>query len=138
MVWALLAKFLTSKPPLAQAVVVGLCCGLFVAAGVQANERDMQISSTAGLVLVWGTALGALFLAGLTYQRRAGWTTDGPTPGWLSATYALVWLAGLGAAVLALFGDGGPKVAALTIVPLVLLAPTAMFGIRAAVHGAQS
>ena len=134
MVWALLARFLTSKPPLVQAVVVGLCSGLFVAAAAQADERDMQIGSTVGLVLAWGTALGALFLAGLTYQRRNGWNTDSPAPGWLSAVYALVWLGGLGAGLLALFEDGGPKVAALTIVPLVLLAPTAMHGIRAALH----
>lgn len=134
MVWALLAKFLTSKPPLVQAVVVGLCCGLFVAAAADANDRDPQISSTAWLVLLWATALGALFFAGLTYQRRHGWSTDRPAPAWLTGVYALVWLVGLAAALLALFGEGGVKVAALTIVPLVLLAPTAMQGIRGAVH----
>jgi hypothetical protein len=134
MVWVLLAKFLTSKPPLVQAVVVGMCSGLFVAAAAQANERDVQISYTAGLVMLWGTAFGALFLAGLMYQRRNGWNTQSPAPGWLYAVYALVWLVGLVAALLALSGEGGAKVAALAIVPLVLLAPPAMQGFRAAVH----
>lgn len=134
MVWALLAKFLTSKPPLVQAVVVGVCCGLFAAANAEADKREVEISSTVALVLTWGTLFGALFLAGLLYQRRNGWSTEVPAPRWLHAVYALVWLAGIGAAVHALAGEGGAKVAALTIVPLVLLAPTAMYGIRAALH----
>lgn len=54
MLWAMLAAFLTHKPPLVQAVVVGACTGLFVAAAAQANERNPTIERTALLVLVWG------------------------------------------------------------------------------------
>jgi hypothetical protein len=45
-----------------------------------------------------------------------------------------VWVLSLLAAVRALFGAGGLKVAALAIVPIVLLAPPALGGIRALLH----
>jgi len=138
MLWALLAKFLTSKSPLVQALVVGLSSGLFVAAAAEAHERHPQISSIAVLVLVAGAGLGGLFYAGLAVQRRNGWTPDDPGPSWLYALYAGVWILGLAAAVFALLSDGGLKVAALTIVPLVLLAPTALQGIRLALHRAPA
>lgn len=138
MVWVLLAKFLTSKPPLVQSIVVGLCCGLFVAAGAKANDRDPQISSVVPLVLVWGVALGALFYAGLAYRRSHGWDPANPAPGWLYASYAFVWVLGLVAALLALFGAGGFKVAVLAVVPLVLLAPTALTGARIALGRART
>ena len=138
MLWALLAKFLTSKPPLVQAMVVGLSSGLFVATAAEANNRDPRISSIAVLVLVAGVVLGGSFYAGLAVQRRHGWAHDDPGPGWLYALYASVWLLGLAAAVLALFSDGGFKVAALAIVPLVLLAPTAFQGIRHLLHRAPA
>ena len=134
MVWALMAKFLTSKPPFVQAIVVGLSSGLFVATAADANERDPQISSMAVLVVVAGVVLGGLFYAGLAVQRRNGWAHNDDTPGWLYALYASVWVLGLAAAVYALFSEGGFKVAALTIVPLVLLAPPAFQGIRLALH----
>jgi len=130
MVWALLAKFLTSKPPFVQAIVVGLSSGLFVATAAEANHRDPRISSIAVLVLVAGAVLGGLFYAGLAVQRRTGRPHDAPGPPWLYAVYASVWVLGLVAAVFALLSDGGFKVAALAIVPLVLLAPTAFQGIR--------
>jgi hypothetical protein len=130
MLWAMLAAFLTRKPPLVQAVVVGACTGLFVAAAAQANERNPTIGRTAVLVLVWGGVAGALFYAGLIYQRRHGWVPSEPGPGWLYGVYTVVWLLGILAAIAALVGAGGFKVAALTIVPLVLLAPTALQGIR--------
>ena len=130
MVWAMLAAFLTHKTPRVQAVVVGACTGLFVAAAAQAKERNPTIETTALLVLVWGCVAGALFYAGLVYQRRHGWEPSQPGPRWLYRVYTVIWLLGILAALAALFGDGGFKVAALTIVPLVLLAPTAMQGIR--------
>jgi type III secretory pathway component EscS len=132
MVWAMLATFLTRKPPLIQAVVVGVCVGLFVAAAAQANERDASIESTLVLVLVWGCVAGAAFYAGLASQRHHGWIPEHPGPSWLYGVYTVVWLLGILAAVIALFGAGGFKVAALTIVPLVLVAPTALHGIRSA------
>lgn len=138
MLWALLAKFLTSKPPFVQSIVVGLSAGLFVAAAAQANERAPVLSSVAVLVLVAGAVLGGLFYLGLAVQRRNGWAHDDPGPVWLYAVYASVWLLGLAAAVLALLNDGGLKVAALTIVPLVLLAPTAFQGIRLALGRAPA
>ena len=138
MVWALLATFLTSKPPLVQAIVVGLSSGLFVATAAAANHRDPRISSIAVLVLVAGVVLGGLFHAGLAVQRRNGWSHDDPGPGWLYALYASVWMLGLAAAVFALFSDGGFKVAVLAIVPLVLLGPTAFQGIRLALHRAPA
>jgi hypothetical protein len=134
MVWALLAKFLTSKPPLVQALVVGLSSGLFVATAAEANERNPLITSTVLLVLVAGAVLGGLFYAGLAVQRRNAWTHDEPGPGWLYALYAGVWILGLAAAAYALLSEGGFKVAALAIVPLVLLAPTAFEGIRRALR----
>jgi hypothetical protein len=132
MMWALLAKFLTSKPPLVQAVVVGLCCGLFVSAAAEGNEREPRVSGTVPLVLVWGVVLGGLFYAGLAYRARHGWVPENPAPRWLYLVYAAVWVFGLVAALLALFGEGGVKVAVLAIVPLVLLAPTAAAGVRLA------
>jgi hypothetical protein len=138
MLWALLAKFLTSKPPLVQALVVGLSSGLFVATAAEANQRDPQISSIAVLVLGAGAVLGGMFYAGLAVQRRNGWTHGDSGPSWLYALYAGVWILGLAAAVFALLSYGGLKVAVLTIVPLVLLAPTALQGIRLALHRAPA
>jgi hypothetical protein len=138
MLWAMLAAFLTRKPPLVQAAVVGVCTGLFVAAAAQANERNPTIGRTAVLVLVWGCVAGALFYGGLIYQKRHGWVPSEPGPTWLYSVYAVVWLVGLLAAVAALLGAGGFKVAALTIVPLVLLAPSALQGIRRGLGRAPS
>jgi hypothetical protein len=56
MVFALLAKFLLTQSPLVQAVVLGLCTGLFVTAMAEANERDPAISKTVWLVLIWGAS----------------------------------------------------------------------------------
>jgi heme/copper-type cytochrome/quinol oxidase subunit 2 len=115
---------------------VGLSSGLFVATAAEAHERDPKISSMAVLVLVAGVVLGGLFYAGLAVQRRNGWAYDDDAPGWLYALYASVWVLGVAAAVYALFSEGGFKVAALAIVPLVLLAPPAFQGIRLALHRA--
>jgi type III secretory pathway component EscS len=138
MLWALLAAFLTRKPPLFQAAVVGLCVGLFVATAAQANQRDPTIQSTVLLVLGWGCLAGAVFYAGLVFQRRHGWVPADPGPRWLYAVYTATWLFGILAAVMALLGAGGFKVAVLTVVPLVLIAPPALQGIRMGLHRAPA
>ena len=46
-----------------------------------------------------------------------------------------MWLISLTAAVGTIFGDGGVKVAVIAIVPIVLLAPPALIGIRALLRG---
>lgn len=138
MLFALLSKVLLKQPPWIQALALGLCTGLFVSAAAEANDRDPAISSTLSLVLMWGAVAGTLFYAGLAYQLRRGGTPDATAPRWWYAVYVVVWLFGLLAALLALLGDGGFKVAVLAIVPLVLLAPTALQGIRLALHRAPA
>lgn len=64
--------------------------------------------------------------SGRRLDYRAGATLYG--------LYGVVWLSGLAAALLALFGEGGFKVTILAVVPLVLLAPTAFYGIRHFMH----
>jgi len=138
MVFALLAKFLLSQPPMLQAVALGLCTGLFITAMAEANERDPTISKTVWLVLIWGGVATALYYAGIVFQRRRGREADRAVPNWLYAVYAAVWVFGVVATLFALLGAGGFKVAALAIVPLVLLAPTALYGIRLALHRAPA
>jgi hypothetical protein len=131
MIWALLAKFLTRQPPLIQAAVLGICTGLFVSTAAQANNRDPVIGTVVLQVIVAGLIAGTLFYVGLIRGRRDPQTA---VPRWPFFVYAIVWLAGLAAALLALFGEGGFKVAALAIVPLVLLAPPAFQGMRLLAH----
>jgi hypothetical protein len=50
MVWALLAAFLTRRPPWVQAGMVRLCTGLFVVANVNAGQRDLRVGSATVLV----------------------------------------------------------------------------------------
>ncbi len=128
MVWALLAAFLARQPPLVQATVLGLCTGLFVSAAAEANNRNPVLSSVLVQVLVSGVIAGGLFYWGLESQRRKGWSPSSPAPRWLHALYVVVWLFASAVAVSTLFGAGGLKVAVLAIVPLVLLAPTAIRG----------
>jgi hypothetical protein len=130
MLFALLAKLLLKQPAPVQAVALGLCSGLFVAALAEADQRDPVISATVWLVLIWGVVAAVLFYAGFVAQRRRGLATDYTAQSWLYGVYAVVWVFGIFAAGYALFGDGGFKVAALTVVPLVLLAPAAVHGIR--------
>lgn len=138
MLFALLAKLLLKQHPLVQAVVLGLCTGLFVTALADANERDPAIGSTVRLVLIWGAAAASLFYVGFAVQRKRGRVADHAAPDWLYAVYAIVWVFVVVAALFALFGEGGFKVAALAIVPLVLLAPTALYGIRMILHRAPA
>jgi hypothetical protein len=137
MLFALLAKFLISQSPAVQASALGLCTGLFVTAAAEANDRDPVLTTTVVLILVSGTIAGVLFYLGLAFRARHGWTGTESAPVWLHATYAAVWSGGLVAAVRALLGDGGVQVALLTVVPLVLLAPTALEGFRALLTSAR-
>jgi hypothetical protein len=130
MIWALLAAYLTKRPPWVQAAVFGACAGLFVAAVANADVRDPLISSVALLVATAAVVTGGAFFLALRAQRHRR-ATGGAPPAWVHAAYAGIWLLSLGAAVRALFSDGGFKVAALAIVPIVLLAPPALVGIRA-------
>lgn len=129
MIWALLAALLTRQPPLLQGIVLGLCTGLFVSAAAEANNRNPLLSSVLILVLVAGAIAGGLFYWGLESQRRHGWNPSSPAPRWLYAVYTVVWVLGMAAALVTLFGAGGLKVAVLAIVPLVLLAPAALRGV---------
>jgi len=131
MIWALLASFLTKRPAWMQAVVLGLCTGLFVATVAEANERSPLISSVVLLVLVAGAIAGTAFYLALRTQQRHGWSPGTAAPTWVNLTYAAVWVLSLLAAIRALFGEGGLKVAVLAVVPIVLLAPPALGGIRA-------
>jgi hypothetical protein len=131
MIWALLAAYLQKRPAWVQALVLGLCAGLFVATAAQANQRQPLISSVVLLVLVAGAVAGTAFYLGLRAQQRHGWTAGTAPPVWVDLVYATVWVLSLLAAVRALFGAGGLKVAVLAIVPIVLLAPPALSGIRA-------
>jgi hypothetical protein len=133
MLWALLAAYLTKRPAWVQSCVFGVCVGLFVATGANADERDPLIGSIVVQVLTVGAVAGAAFFVAL--RRRVGrGAGDGGTPSWVHAAYAGVWLLSIGAAAWALLGDGGFKVAVLAIVPIVLLAPPALLGIRALAH----
>jgi hypothetical protein len=135
MIWALLAKFLLSKPAWVQAIVLGLCTGLFAAAAADANDQDLAVGSTILMVLIWAAVAGVLYYVGFTVQSRHDAALfEHAAPRWLYAVYAAVWLLGLAAAILALFGEGGFKVAILAVVLLVLLAPTAFYGLRQVTH----
>src|SRR5687768_5732355 len=126
MIWALMAAYLTKRPRWVQAAVFGLCVGLFVASAAEANTREPVLSTVVIQVLAVATVVGGLFYQGL----RQGRHRPEDIPIWVHATYVLAWLCALVAAVLALFGAGGFAVAVLAIVPIVLLAPPAILGIR--------
>src|SRR5690349_19208948 len=111
-----MAAYLTKRPPWIQAAVVGLCVGLFFAAAAQANTRHPLLSRMVIQVIAVGAVGGLLFYLGLRQQHRPG-----AIPIWVDAVYAVAWVGALVAAVLALFGAGGFKVAVLAIVPIVLL-----------------
>lgn len=134
MLFAMLAAFVTRKPPIVQAIVLGLCSGLFVTTAAQANARIVLLDTVIVQVVVTGVISGAAFYVGLMSQRRRGWTPASPGPVWLYAVYSVVWVAALIAALLAMFGEGGFKVAALAIVPLVVLGPPALQGFRLALR----
>ena len=129
MIWALLAAWLRKQPAWIQAMVFGLCVGLFIAAAANADNRDPLLSSLAVVVLVAAVISGAAFYLALRAQQRHS-SPDAAAPVWVDLVYLAVWVLSLLAAVRALFGDGGLKVAALAIVPIVLLLPSAISGVR--------
>jgi hypothetical protein len=129
MIWALLAAYLTKRPPAVQAAVFGACAGLFVASVANSDVRNPLIASVVLLVLVVGVLAGGAFFLSLRARR-----SDAAPPAWVHVAYLTVWLLSIGAAVRALFSAGGFKVAVLAIVPIVLLAPPALVGIRALLH----
>ena len=129
MIWALLAAYLTKRPSWVQATVFGLCSGLFVTAAAEAGTREPLISSMLVLVVVVGIATGGVFYLGLRAAARRA-SVAGRPPRWVHAAYAVAWVLSIIAALLALFGAGGFPVAVLAIVPIVLLAPAALVGIR--------
>ena len=130
MLWALLGAYLTKRPPWVQAVVFGLGAGMFTAAVVDANRSSPAVGGTVLVVLAVGVVVGALFYVSLTARLRHGWTVGTTPPRWVSIAYIAAWTLSLAAAVLALIGAGGFKVAVLAIVPIVLLAPPALVAIR--------
>ena len=134
MIWALLGAYLTKRPPWVQAVVFGLCAGLFVTAGAEADNRDPLIGSVVLLVLTVAIITGGLFYLGLRAGRRDG-RVSAAVPTWVHVAYAGAWLLSIGAAGLALLGAGGFPVAVLAVVPIVLLAPAALAGLRALLGG---
>jgi predicted permease len=129
MLAALLATYITKAPAWIQGGVFGLCVGLFVAAGAEADTRNAVISSVILLVLTVGVIAGGMFFFGLRARLRR-LTDGGDAPAWVHASYCGTWLLSVAAAVRALFGEGGFKIAALAIL-IVLLAQPALVGIRA-------
>lgn len=79
MVWALLAAYLTKRPPWVQAGVLGLCTGLFVTAGVEADTRDPRITSVILWVLTVAIITGGLFFPQLRESGRGRHRGD-PSP----------------------------------------------------------
>jgi hypothetical protein len=129
MLWALLAAFLSRRPPWLQAGMVGLCTGIFVVANVNAGQRDLPLAAAAALVLAAAVPIGWAFSRALhagLQSRVAG----RPATSRVHAAYAAVWLIAVTAAVGTAVGDGGVRVAVIAIVPIVLLAPPALSGIR--------
>jgi hypothetical protein len=90
------------------------------------------------MVLAWGAAAAAGYYAGFRVQNRQDDPANHTAPRWLYALYAVLWLLGMAAAIMALVGNGGFKVAVLPIVPLVLLTPTALYGLRQITHTAPA
>ena len=70
MIWALLAAYLTKRPPWIQAVVFGLCVGLFVAAAAHANDREPVLSTVVIQVLALAAVVGGPFYLGLRDPPR--------------------------------------------------------------------
>ncbi|HET6394587.1 MAG TPA: hypothetical protein VFG13_17310 [Blastococcus sp.] len=130
MLWALLAAFLRRRPPWLQAAMVGLCSGIFVVANVNAGQRDLRPGAAAAFVLAVAVPLGWAFSRALRAERHRSASGRPATPRG-HAAYAAVWLVAVTAVVGTLLGDGGVRVAVIAIVPIVLLAPPAVLGIRA-------
>src|SRR5688500_4529607 len=88
MIWALLAAYLTKRPPAVQAVVFGTCAGLFAAAVATSDVRNPLIGSVVLLVIVVGVLAGGAFFLSL----RARGAPGAAPPAWVHVAYAGVWL----------------------------------------------
>ena len=130
MLWALLAAFLTRRPRWMQAVVFGSCAGLFVVAVAGADAASTPTGPGALRVVAIAAPVGAgfyLVLRAQAHRRAAGHAARA----WVAVAHVAVWALAVAAAGVALFGAGGVPVAVLAIVPIVLLALTAVAETRA-------
>jgi hypothetical protein len=134
--WALLAAFLRRRPPWLQAGMVGLCTGLFPVAHLEAGQRDLPLAAAVALLLTAAVPAGWAFHRALRAELRRA-AAGRPATSRVRAAWAVAWLVSVGAAVGAGLGDGGVRVAAIAIVPIVLLAPAALAGILALLRGRQ-
>src|ERR1700712_2001479 len=106
MIWAGLDALLTKRPAWVQALVVGLCTGLFVATAAEANQREPLITSVVLLVLVAGAVGRPAFYLVRRAQKRHGWRAGPAAPAWVALVYASVWVLSLLAAARAVSGAG--------------------------------
>jgi hypothetical protein len=130
MIWALLAAFLRKRAPWVQAVMVGVCTGLFVAAGTLGVARAVSVGSGTFLVLAIALVVGAAFYGARRAHQPGRARARPPGPG-AHVAYVALWVGFCAAAIRALVVAGGPRVAVFAIVPLVLLAEPALAGARA-------
>ena len=119
MLWALLAAFLRRRPPWAQAVVFGLCTGLFVAASATDLQRIARIGPVTFLVLGVGVVTGGAFHLALCAHLHSA-ATARPRALWVHVGNAAVWPLFVSAAVRALLGAGGSRLAVPAVVPIAL------------------
>jgi len=130
MLWALLAAFLLRRPAWMRAVVLGSCLALFVAAGVYPHQP--LVGPALPRTVAVAVLTGGVFFHGLRSAARRPPGAGAPT--WWQIACPAAWLLLVGAAVRALVGEPGPRVAVLAVVPIVLLASPAVAGIRALLH----
>lgn len=133
MLWAAIATFLWSKPTWVQAVFVGVCSGLFVAA-LMGNWLDGELDPVGLFVFVgFSMVSGGLFYLARTVIPRP---SDSPEieasskPIWELVLFPLLWILGVVSFVRALF-EQGFATAILLILPLMLLGPVALDATRA-------
>lgn len=134
MLWAAIATYLWSKPVWVQAVFVGLCSGLFVAA-LAGDWVEGGLGAVgllfAGCSLVSG---GLFYIARNAVPRPSASpeTEASSQPIWALVLFPLLWLVGIAAFVRTLL-EQGFAVAILLILPLMLVGPVALDGARALV-----
>jgi hypothetical protein len=108
--------------------MVGLCTGIFVVATVNAGQRDLRLGLAAALVLTAAVPISWAFSRALRAGLRSR-AAGRQGRSWVHAAHAAVWLLSVTAAVPTVFGTA-VRVAVIAIVPIVLLAPPALIGIR--------
>jgi hypothetical protein len=130
MIWALLAAFLRNRALWVQAVMVGACTGLFVAAGSLGGSRAVSPGSGTFVVLVIALVAGGAYYGAQRRQPRGRGQAQPRGPR-VDVAFIAVWIALVVTAIRTLVVGGGPRVAVFAIVPLVLLAEPALAGVRA-------